>query len=932
MAVTSSSSIPHGAHHRRVWSLICCRNPATRSFYGDDTDTESSTRGDAQPPAAGAEKPAEPAQQVRGDDDGTPLLSLKGMAEGAGIGGASRAIFAAREVEPSVTSFGAPNGQYGAGLTSSSDLTSSVSTSAPHSAISAAGSPFRARRSASRESTASGDATSPPEIMDMWKSLEASTSPKSNSSAPRKMRAAHSGDASFLPLHRAAVRVEVPHSPAHFSDSTVSPTNSEAGVPRTPGGTYLSFSSAPSPRTLQCAYSLQTGALIVTPSPSNWAAIGGNSGARESERPHTSPGGTKRTGGIVGWEQEALRWEEAEQQRLRMEGEVRGMVAHLMGELRAVRGAAQQLAGPLCADVAERRGEEEIAMRGLGTAECAGGAEGLAAVSAAARAVRLLVKSSDANRSIVAAVPGAIGALVGVADALLLAESARIRGAEGRKARGRNAAGEAERSEGERPVGGTARAVGEVERGGRLGTGGEESAAACGAIVAGRAEANEAETAERAEAAEGGEQVRRAASAESAREVTSAESARRESAREAVGHAVTALLNLSLSPATHGALLAQGAVDGLSRLVARPCCPHDCDGSIGGGGDGERRMGGGCQEAHRGGDEGPAGSAGVGGVLSVVSQEARENAAAALFMLTSSPLPHSLSSAHSTSLSSSTSSLTGPSLSTAHLALLPSSSSSLQEENSQPSLTGNLASKPNPTPPEPPSTALNPFGCDPDAMRRRVAGTAGAIAGLVHMLPPSPARSLRSRKDAALTLFNLSLCADLVPAIIATGAVCPLVRMLEEEEGGMRLGLEEKAAAVLARLAQAKEGSRQIVAAGGIPPLVELLGASSTALGASPSMASLAELSAVSEEGAGGGGAGSVGCVGSGAGEQQRWRRVQKDVGAVLLRVVEEEGARQEMLEEGALLVLRKMRHRGSSRARLTANQLLDALQSKTAH
>ncbi|CAI5469558.1 unnamed protein product [Closterium sp. Yama58-4] len=867
MAVTSSSSIPHGAHHRRVWSLICCRNPATHSFYGDDTDTESSTRGDAQPAAAGAEKPAEPAQQVRGDDDGTPLLSLKGKAEGACIGGASRARLAAREVEPSVTSFGVPIGHNVAGLTSSSDLSSSVSTSAPHSAFSAAGSPFRTGGSGYRESAASADATSPPEIMDMWKSLEAPTSPKNGSAAPRKLRAAHSSDASFLPSHRAAVRVEVPHSPAHFSDFAVSPTNSEAGMQRTPGGTYLSFSSALSPRTLQCAYSLQTGALIVTPSPSNWAAIGGNCGVREGERPHTSPGGTRKTGRNLEWEHEARRWEEAEQQRLRMEGEVRGMVAHLMGELRAVRRAAQQLAQPLCADVAESRGEEEIVLGGEGRAECAGGAEGLAAVSAAARAVRLLVKSSDANRSIVAAVPGAIGALVGVADALLLAESARIRGAEGRKARGGNTTGEAERSEGERPFGGTARSLGEAERGDRSGTVGGKSAAACGAMVAGRAEAGEAETAERAEAAEGGEQVRRAASAESARR----ESARRESAREAVGHAVTALLNLSLSPATHGALLAEGAVDALSRLVARPCCPRGRDDSSGGDGDGEGGGGDGCQGSRTGeegactasedGSVGSVGAANWGGVLSVVSQEARENAAAALFMLT--------------------------------------------------------------------STALNPFGCDLDAMRRRVAATAGAIVGLVHMLPPSPALSLRGRKDAALTLFNLSLCADLVPSIIAAGAVCPLVRMLEEEEGGMRLGLEEKAAAVLARLAQVKEGSRQIVAAGGIPPLVELLGASCTALGVSPSMASLAELSAVSEEGAGGGGGGSMG---SSAGEQQRWRRVQKDVGAVLLRVVEEEGARQEMLEEGALLVLRKMRHRGSSRARLMANQLLDGLQSKTAH
>ncbi|CAI5504698.1 unnamed protein product [Closterium sp. Naga37s-1] len=912
MAVTSSTSIQHGAHHRRVWSLICCRNPATHSFYGDDADTESSTRGDAQAAAAPAEKLAEPAHQVRGGDDGTPLLSLKEMAEGAVTGGASRAKSAARDTgESSMTLCDAPIDD-GAGVASSSDLSSSVSTSALHSAFSAAGSPFRAS-SGYRESAASAGATPPPEIMDMWKSLEAPTSPKNGSAAPRKMRAAHSADASFLRLHHAAVRVEVPHSPANLSDSAVSPTNSEAGVPRTPGGTYLSFSTAPSPRTLQCAYSLQTGALIVTPGPSSWAAIGGNGGARESERPHTSPGGTKRTGGIVGWEQEALRWEETEQQRLRVEGEVRGMVAHLMGELRAVSGAAQQLAEPVCANVAERCGEDEIATSGEGRAECIG-AERLASVSAAARAVRLLVKSSDANRSIVAAVPGAIGALVGVADALLLAESARIRGGEGRKARGANAAGEAERrsehggrSEGQMAVEGVGRSVGEAERG-------EESG---GAMVAGRGEVEEAETAETAEPAEG-KKVRGAA-----------ESSRRESAREAVGHAVTALLNLSLSPATHGALLAEGAVDALSRLVARPCCPaghhgDSGDGSDGdggstgggsrGGGGGEGRRGHACQEARtgeegacRGDDEVSAGSVGL---PSVVSQEARENAAAALFMLTSSPLPPSLSSAHSTSLSSSTSSLTGPSLSTGHLAVLSSSFS--QQE---PLPTGTHTSNPNATPSDPPSTALNPFGCDPDAMRRRVAATPGAIAGLVHMLPPSPARSLRGRKDAALTLFNLSLCADLVPVIIAAGAVCPLVRMLEEEEGGMRLGLEEKAAAVLARLAQAKEGSRQIVAAGGIPPLVELLGASSTALGASPSMASLAELSAVSEEGAGGGGGGSVG---SGVGEQQRWRRVQKDVGAVLVRVVEEEGAQQEMLEEGALLVLRKMRHRGSSRARLT--------------
>ncbi|CAI5957147.1 unnamed protein product [Closterium sp. NIES-65] len=944
MAVTSSTSMPHGAHHRRVWSLICCRNPATHSFYGDDADTESSTRGDARPAAAEAEKPAEPAQQVRGDVDGTSLLSPKEMVEGAVSGGASRAKSAVRVG----TSCDTPI-DHVAGAASSSDLSSSVSTSAPHSAFSAAGSPFRASLGY-RESAATVDATSPPEIMDMWKNLEAPTSPKSSSSASRKMRAAHSAEASFLPSHRAAVRVEVPHSPANLSDSAVSPTNSDASVPRTPGGTYLSFSSAPSPRTLQCAYSLQTGALIITPSPSNWAAIGGNGGARESERPHTSPVGTRKTGVIVGWEQEALRWEEAEQQRLRMEGEVRGMVAHLMGELRAVRGAAQQLAEPVCADVAESCGEKEIAGGGEGRAECAGGAEELAAVSAAARAVRLLVKSSDANRSIVAAVPGAIGALVEVADALLLAESARIRGGEGRRARRASAAGEAEsrseregRSEGERAVEGAARALGGAERGEeRSGTGGGESAAACGAMVAGKGEAEDAETAESAEAAEGERREAVGASVQQAwtREAVGAESARRESAREAVGHAVTALLNLSLSPATHGALLAEGAVDALSRLVARPCCPHGHggtgDGGTGGGGsgggssgasstgggDGEGRMGdgGACmgeEGACRGDDEGTAGS---GGLPSVVSQEARENAAAALFMLTSSPLPPSLSSAHSTSLSSSTSSLTGPSLSTAHLALL--SSSFPQQE---PALTGNHPSNPNPTAPDPLSTALNLFGCDPDAMRRRVAATAGAFAGLVHMLPPSPARSLRGRKDAALTLFNLSLCADLVPAIIAAGAVCPLVRMLEEEEGGMRLGLEEKAVAVLARLAQAKEGSRQILAAGGIPPLVELLGASSTALGASPSMASLAELSAVSEEGPGGGGGG-TGNVGSGAGEQQRWRRVQKDVGAVLVRVVEEEGARQEMLEEGALLVLRKMRHRGSSRARLTVSDaVLDA-------
>ncbi|GJP45783.1 hypothetical protein CLOM_g5119 [Closterium sp. NIES-68] len=868
MAVTASTSpLPRGAHHRRVWSLFCCSDPATRSFYELDVDAESSARGDAEAAAAGAEQPADTARQVRRDGDDGALL--RGLADIAASEKALRAEVAAREAQPPLTSTNAPI-DHGA-----SDVSSSVSTSAPQSAFSAACSPLQAL-SPRPELAASGGATSSAGIMDMWKNLEAPASPKHNSAAARKSRVAHSADAAFPPFHRAPVRVDVPHSPANLPDSAVSPTNSEGSVARTPGGTYLSFSSAPSPRTVQCAYSLQTGALIVTPNPrgsAGWAAVGGNGGsggAWGSERALSPPEEAGGAGGVVGWEQEVRRWEE-EEERERLEGEVRGMVAHLMGQLRAVRGAAHQMAEALSADVAEGSGESEI---GTGTG-CSGGAAEMAAVSAAARAVRLLVKSSDANRSIMAAVPGAIGALVGVADALLLAESGGTRGAEG--------AAEAESSEcGERSGG--ERVEGEADRGqdgGWKEGGGSEA-------MAQRRKEGEAEKAA-------------------------------EAAREAVGHAVTALLNLSLSPGTHAAMAGEGAVDALSRIVA---CAEGRGGSTGEGRRGTTGEG-------RGGTTGEGGAcSGAGDELprapgrpSLVSQEARENAAAALFMLTSSPLPPSLSSVHSTSLSSSTSSLAGALSSSSP----PASSFPPQHK---PALTSNHASNPNPTHTDPPSTALNPSASDLASIRRRVAASPGVIAGLVRMLPASPARSLRGRKDAALTLFNLALCADHRPAVIAAGAVCPLVRMLEEEEPGMRLGLEEKAVAVLARLAQATEGSRQIRACGGIPPLVELLDASCAALGASPSMASLAELSVQTGEGAGGGGGGSGG---SGAGEQQRWRRVQKDVGAVLLRAVEDEGARREMLEEGALPVLRKMRHRGSTRARLTANQLLDALQNKTA-
>ncbi|CAI6006606.1 unnamed protein product [Closterium sp. NIES-65] len=123
------------------------------------------------------------------------------------------------------------------------------------------------------------------------------------------------------------------------------------------------------------------------------------------------------------------------------------------------------------------------------------------------------------------------------------------------------------------------------------------------------------------------------------------------------------------------------------------------------------------------------------------------------------------------------------------------------------------------------AAALFAISASSEANKILVGSTPGAVTGLVAMLAVSSSssgspNSIRSRKDAALTLFNLSLAEKNRAAIISAGAVPLLVEMLQEYGSG----LEEKATAVLVNLGKTgRLGRAAIRAAGGIPLLVEAM-------------------------------------------------------------------------------------------------------------
>jgi hypothetical protein len=94
-------------------------------------------------------------------------------------------------------------------------------------------------------------------------------------------------------------------------------------------------------------------------------------------------------------------------------------------------------------------------------------------------------------------------------------------------------------------------------------------------------------------------------------------------------------------------------------------------------------------------------------------------------------------------------------------------------------------------------------------------GCSGAIKPLIDLLVDG---SVQGKKDAATALFNLSTFHENKAQIVQAGAVKHLVELMDPAAG-----MVDRAVAVLANLATTQEGRNDIAQEGGIPLLVEVV-------------------------------------------------------------------------------------------------------------
>lgn len=93
---------------------------------------------------------------------------------------------------------------------------------------------------------------------------------------------------------------------------------------------------------------------------------------------------------------------------------------------------------------------------------------------------------------------------------------------------------------------------------------------------------------------------------------------------------------------------------------------------------------------------------------------------------------------------------------------------------------------------------------------------ARAIPPLLKLLE---ADDVRGRKDAALALYQLSLCASGIKEIVSLGGVYKLLSCISDGQEG----ISEKAAAVLANISKHPDGCRGLMSGRAVPALVEVL-------------------------------------------------------------------------------------------------------------
>ncbi|CAI5955113.1 unnamed protein product [Closterium sp. NIES-64] len=220
------------------------------------------------------------------------------------------------------------------------------------------------------------------------------------------------------------------------------------------------------------------------------------------------------------------------------------------------------------------------------------------------------------------------------------------------------------------------------------------------------------------------------------------------------------------------------------------------------------------------------------------------------------------------------------------------------------------------------AAALFAISASSEANKILVGSTPGAVTGLVAMLAVSSSssgspNSIRSRKDAALTLFNLSLAEKNRAAIISAGAVPLLVEMLQEYGSG----LEEKATAVLVNLGKTgRLGRAAIRAAGGIPLLVEAMecGSERGKEDAVAALLMLAEDPALRDEIAAEGVLPTLGALQRCGTPRARVKGTSGKEGAVaaLLMLAEDPALRDEIASEGVLPTLGAIQRCGTPRAR----------------
>lgn len=111
-----------------------------------------------------------------------------------------------------------------------------------------------------------------------------------------------------------------------------------------------------------------------------------------------------------------------------------------------------------------------------------------------------------------------------------------------------------------------------------------------------------------------------------------------------------------------------------------------------------------------------------------------------------------------------------------------------------------------------------------DDMTKRVLVASGALEPLVKILKDD---TPRAQEWAGAAIQNLAVCTDLRPKILAAGAVPPLVNLVKNGVDGNygsveKPGVKRKAAGALRNLAQGDEIKRAIVTAGAIPALLQL--------------------------------------------------------------------------------------------------------------